>query len=192
MSRKSVVRESHDPEPPLSFFACSNPECADFNRFDVGNLSVAERMGKDRAIRRLYCHTCHHRFSEREGSLLADTKLAQEVVVRIVKCLGHGCSVEATADICEVDPRTVQRILAKAGRRAEDFHRLQLERLNSPPDTVEVDEVHAHAADDASQKKGRPGNGPRVIRGFIRRWRSRAGLFLTFVWVPGRWRPRLS
>ncbi len=32
-------------------------------------------------------------------------------VVRIVKCLSHGCSVEATADICEVDTRTVQRFL---------------------------------------------------------------------------------
>jgi len=192
MSRTPVTRESNDPEPPLSCFACPNPECADFNRFDAGNLSVAERMGKGRAIRRLYCHTCHHRFSEREGSLLADTKLPSPAVVRIVKCLGHGCSVEATADICDVDPRTVQRILEKAGPRAEDFHRLQLERLDAPPDAVEVDEVHAHAADDVSSKKGRPGSGPRGIRGFIRRWRSRAGLFSTCGSVPGRWRRRSS
>ena len=30
------------PEFALSFFACPNPSCADFNRFDAGNLSIAE------------------------------------------------------------------------------------------------------------------------------------------------------
>ena len=126
----------------LSFLACPNSECADFNHFDAGTLSIAERMGKDKAIRRLYCKTCGHRFSEREGSLMQDTKLDQADVVRIIKCLGHGCSVEAAADICEVDTRTVQRLLEKAGRRAADFHRLQLEKLDSPVEAVQMDELH--------------------------------------------------
>ncbi len=43
---------------PLSFFACPNSDCADFNHFDADNLSIAEWMGKDKAIRRLYCKTC--------------------------------------------------------------------------------------------------------------------------------------
>jgi len=60
------------------------------------------------------------------------TKLPQADVVRIVKCLGHGCSVEATADICKVDTRTVQRFLEKAGKRATDFHHLQPESLEKP------------------------------------------------------------
>ena len=93
-------------EFPLSFFACQNPNCADFNKFNAGNLSIAERIGKNKALRRLYCETCGRRFSEREGSLMAGKKLPEEVVVRIIKCLGYGCSIEATADICEVDPRT--------------------------------------------------------------------------------------
>jgi transposase-like protein len=135
----------------LSGFACPNEDCCDFNRFAAGNLSVCERMGKNRHIRRLYCKTCGHRFSERQGSLMAHSKLPEETVVRIVKCLGYGCSVEATADICEVDPRTVELLLSKAGPRAEDFHRLQLERLAEPIEAVEVDELHAAVA---SPKKG--------------------------------------
>ena len=97
---------------------------------------MAERMGKGKAIRRLYCRTCGHRFSEREGSLMGSTKLAEEVVVRMVKCLAYGCSMEATADICDVDPRTVERMLEKAGQRSEDFHRLQLERVAHPPEAI--------------------------------------------------------
>ena len=167
------------PEYPLSFFACPNPDCAHFNRFAAGNLSVAERMGKNKAIRRLYCKTCGRRFSEREGSLMRYTKLPEAVVVRIIKCLGHGCSVEATADICEVDPRTVERLLEKAGTRAKDFHLLQLERLQKPPEAVQLDELHARVAKSASggQKKGRNPELPalarvvqRVARGFTRHW----------------------
>ncbi len=128
-------------ESGLELFACPNPECDLFNRFSASNLSVVERMGKNRAIRRLYCNHCHHRFSERAGSLMRYTKLPQADVVRVIKCLTHGCSIEATADICEVDARSVERLLERGGERAEDFHQLQLDRLgelNHPPEVVEL------------------------------------------------------
>ena len=143
MPKPQDAKDGNGPaQLPLSFFACPNGDCADFNRFDAGNLSVAERMGKDKAIRRLYCKACGTRFSERQGSLMQDTKLPEADVVRIVKCLGHGCSVEATADICEVDTRTVQRLLERAGKRAADFHRLQLEDVEQPLEAVQMDELH--------------------------------------------------
>jgi transposase-like protein len=163
---------------PLSFFACPNDECADFNRFDAGNLSVAEWMGKDKAIRRLYCKTCGARFSERQGSLMEYTKLPQADVVRIVKCLGHGCTMEATADICDVDPRTVQRFLENAGKRANDFHRLQLEKLDEPLEAVEMDELHGKTVKnkrnnvlvEIPKKLRKRLCKKRAKRGFIRLW----------------------
>jgi transposase-like protein len=139
----------------LALFACPNPECDAFNRFDAGNLSVCERIGKDKAIRRLYCNHCGQRFSERRGSLMQYTKLPTPAVVRIVKCLGHGCSVEATADICEVDPRTVGRMLERAGPRAEDFQQLQLEQLPQPLDAVELDELHGRVCKPPRKKGAR-------------------------------------
>ena len=151
MPEQKCHKKQDNNEPtnlPLSFFACPNSDCADFNRFDAGNLSVAERMGKDKAIRRLYCKTCGSRFSERQGSLMQDTKLSQVDVVRIIKCLGHGCSVEAAADICEVDTRTVQRLLERSGKRAADFHRLQLENLDEPLEAVQMDELHGKTVRD--------------------------------------------
>ena len=138
---------------PLAMFACPNPDCDCFNQFDAGNLTVAERMGQDKAIRRLYCSHCGHRFSERQGSLMQYTKLPKETVVRIVKCLGHGCTIEATADICEVDPRSVERLLERAGKRAEDFHRLQLERLEEPLGAVQLDELHGRVCKPPRKKR---------------------------------------
>jgi transposase-like protein len=165
---------------PLSFFACPNGDCADFNRFGADNLSVAEWMGKDKAIRRLYCKTCGTRFSERQGSLMEYTKLPEADVVRIVKCLGHGGSIEATADICDVDARTVQRMLERAGTRAEDFHRLQREHLEKPPNAVQLDELHGRVAKSPKKNTSRKCLPKRVRKrigkkkgghGFTPRWR---------------------
>lgn len=150
--RATVAGESDD---PLALLACPNPDCCDFNRFGAGNLSVCEWTGKNKDIRRLYCSSCQHRFSERQGTLLQYTKLPEETVVRIVKCLGWGCSIEATADICEVDPRTVERMLEQAGRRAEDFHCLQLERLEQPPEAVQLDELHGRVSPTRAKKGDR-------------------------------------
>jgi len=163
---------------PLSLFACPNSDCADFNRFNAGNLSVSEWMGKDKTIRRLYCKTCGRRFSERQGSLMQDTKLPEADVVRIIKCLGHGCSVEAAADICEVDTRTVQRLLERAGKRAADFHRLQLENLDEPLEAVQMDELHGkkvkhkrnRAPVKVPKRLRKRLNKKRAKRGFIRLW----------------------
>ena len=142
-------RQSHnvvDEDTGLTAFACPNEDCPEFNRFGAGNLSVCEWIGKDKRIRRLYCHSCGHRFSERRGTLLEYAKLPEKTLVQIVKCLVHGCSIEATADICEVTPRTVQSFLEKAGRRAEDFHRLQLDKISRPLEVLEIDELHGRSA----------------------------------------------
>jgi transposase-like protein len=168
----------------LTGLACPNEECADFNRFGAGNLSVCEWIGKGKKIRRLYCRTCGHRFSERRGTLLQYAKLPEETIVRIVKCLVHGCSIEATADICEVTSRTVESLLKKAGRRAEDFHRLQLEKIAQPLDVVELDELHGRSA--PPEKGAQPiklsllpgavvSDAARAARGFMRRWWARRG-----------------
>src|SRR5207253_340253 len=114
------------------------------------------------------------------GTLLRYAKLPEPAVVRIVKCLGHGCSVEATADICDVDPRTVERLQEHAGGRADDFHHLQLDRLEQPPPAVELDELHARVSPTEAKKGGaerRPQAGllgriaAWVGYGFMRPWR---------------------
>jgi hypothetical protein len=181
MPKQKCLKSQDKGEPPslpLPFFACPNSDCADFNHFDADNLSIAEWMGKDKAIRRLYCKTCGRRFSERQGSLMEYTKLPQAAVVRIVKCLGHGCSIEAAADICEVDTRTVQRLLEKAGKRAFDFHNLQLESLDESLEVVQMDELYGKTVKRKKKtefvkvpKKLRKRLGKkRAKHGFIRLW----------------------
>ena len=180
MGRKPPAPPSHGVKPvgSLAASACPDPDCSHFNRFDAGNLSVVEWTGKHKDIRRLYCATCGHRFSERRGSLLEGAKLPEATVVRIVKCLGHGCSIAATADICDVDPRTVDRLLEQAGRRAEDFHHLQLDKLPAPPEAVELDELHGRVSPRPAEKGGRSRRraaAARAASGSMPPWPSSAG-----------------
>jgi hypothetical protein len=106
--------------------------------------------------------------------LLESSKLPIAVVVRVLKCLVHGCSIAAAADICEVRPQTVERLLGRAGRRAEDFHRLYLDRLPRPPQVVQFDELHARVA-TAKKRGGDPAGSGRTaardVTGFT--WRCR-------------------
>ena len=181
MGRKPSAPSSDDARPggSLAGFACPNPECSHFNRFDAANLSVVEWTGKHKDIRRLDCSACKRRFTERRGTPLRYAKLPEPTVVRIVKCLTHGCSVEATADICEVDPRTVDRIIDQGGRRAEDFHRLQLETLAAPPEAVQLDELHGRVSPEPAKKGGPAGRLGAVAAwvgsGSTRPWRWSAG-----------------
>lgn len=146
---------------PLAKLACPNEDCSKFNSFDAGNLSVVEWTGKRKDIRRLYCSDCGLRFSERRGTLQQYTKLPDKAVERILKCLTHGCSIRATANICDVDRRTVQRILRQAGTRANDFHQVHIERHRGPLGAVQLDELHGRA----SPKKRRQRQGPTVASG---------------------------
>jgi len=181
MAREMVVSQ----DGSLELFACPNADCCMLNRFGAGNLSVVEHIGKGKAIRRLYCNHCQQRFSERRGSLMQYTHLPQETVVRVLKCLTYGCSQEATADICEVDVRSVERLRDRGGARAADFHQLQLEKLEHPPEVVELDELHAKVARPPQGKKGgaKPaGSTPlspvarRVATGFTWPWKRPRGL----------------
>ncbi len=162
--RTSPAAPASSTEPALADLACPNPDCCDFNRFSAGNLSVVEWTGKDKHIRRLDCSSCGHRFSERRGTLREYGKLPEATVVRIVKCLRYGCTLEATADICEVDPRTVGRILQRGGRRAEDFHWSRMQKLDKPPEAVQLDELHGRVS-PARPKKGGAALPPSARRG---------------------------
>jgi len=78
-------------------------------------------------------------------------------------------------------------MLERAGKRADDFHHLQLERLRQMPhdpiEVVELDELHGRVCKE-TPKKGSPASSPLPSRsildavaawvetGFMRRWRA--------------------
>ena len=58
-----------------SRFSCPNPPCLYFNRPDEGNIVHRSWTGKHKHTERLRCTTCERECSEREGPLMARSKL---------------------------------------------------------------------------------------------------------------------
>jgi hypothetical protein len=50
---RKTPQSSESMNLPLFFFVCPTDGCTDFNHFDADNLSIAERMGKDKYLERV-------------------------------------------------------------------------------------------------------------------------------------------
>ena len=122
-------------------FSCPNPHCAQFNRPGEGNIVHRSWTGTHKDIERLRCTACDREFSEREGTLMACSKLSEDTVIRLVKCQRWGVCDEGTADICAVDLKTVHRFQRVAAQRAETHHRQSVQ--NVAVQGVQLDEAHS-------------------------------------------------
>jgi hypothetical protein len=122
-------------------FSCPNPPCPRFNRLGEGNIAHRSWTGTHQPIERLRCTACDREFSEREGTLMARSKLPEDTVVRLVKCPRWGVCDAGTADICAVDLKTVYRFQHVAAPRAETHHRQVVQAVGVPG--VQLDEAHS-------------------------------------------------
>ena len=111
-------------------FSCPNPACLQCNRPRAGNIVHRSWTGKHKHIERLRCTVCGREFSEREGTLMARSKLPEETVVRLLKCQRWGVCDEGTADICAVELKTLHRFQRVAAQRAEPHHRQVVQEVD--------------------------------------------------------------
>jgi transposase-like protein len=122
-------------------FSCPNPQCPCFNRPGAGNIVHRSWTGTRKHIERLRCTLCHREFSEREGTLMARSKLPEATVVQLLKCQRWGVCDEGTADICAVDLKTVQRFQRVADQRAVQHHQQSVQDVEVRG--VQLDEAHS-------------------------------------------------
>ena len=122
-------------------FSCPNPRCAWFNQPGKGNITHRSWTGIRKHIERLRCTACDREFSEREGTLMARSKLPEDTVIRLVKCQRWGVCDAGTADICAVAIKTVQRFQYVGAERAETHHRQVVREVDVPG--VQLDEAHS-------------------------------------------------
>jgi LacI family transcriptional regulator len=106
----------------LTRFCCQNTACAAYGRRNAGNLTVCGHFGKGRRIRLLYCRTCKKRFSERKGTPLFRSKLAQPKLLSLLAHVSEGCGVRATSRLVEVHRDTVTHYVRACGEQAQQLH----------------------------------------------------------------------
>jgi hypothetical protein len=89
----------------------------------------------------LRCPLCHWEFSEREGTLLAQSTLPEVTVEQLLKWQRWGVCDAGTADICAVDLKTVHRFQRVAAHRARLHHQQDVQQVDVTG--VQMDEAHA-------------------------------------------------
>ena len=122
-------------------FSCPNPTCRLCNQANAGNVVHRSWTGKHKHIERLRCTLCGCEFSEREGTLMARSKLPEATVEQLLKCQRWGVCDEGTADICAVALNTVHRFQRVAAQRAETHHWQSVQDVDVPG--VQLDEAHS-------------------------------------------------
>lgn len=128
-------------ESKYTKLSCPNPGCSLFNQAGQGNIVHRSWTGRQKKIERLRCSLCGKEFSEREGTLMARAKLSEETVERLLKCQRWGVCDEGTADICDVNIKTVHRFQKLSFRRAEEHHRQVVDGLKVQG--VQLDEAYS-------------------------------------------------
>ena len=123
--------------PDLDTLACVNPECQRFRLTGQGNLTVRKVYGQD-GLRLLRGRLCGEECSERRGTALFNTKIAEANAEAVMDHLGEGCGVRATARLVHVSKDTVARLLRTAGRHAERLHDQRVRDVT--PRALEFDE----------------------------------------------------
>src|SRR5262245_22616498 len=110
-------------------FSCPNPRCVWCHQPGEGNLTHRSWTGIHQHSARRRCTACGQEFSEREGPLMARSKLPEATVVRWLQWQRWGVCDEGTADICAVALKTVQRFQRVAAQRAEAHHRQSVQHV---------------------------------------------------------------
>jgi hypothetical protein len=122
-------------------FSCPTLDCPQCNRSNVDTIVHRSWTGKHQHIERLRCTACDPECSERAGTLMARSKRAEDTVERLRKCQRWGVCDEGSADICEVDLKTVSRFQRVATQRAQTHHQQVVRDVDVPG--VQLDEAQA-------------------------------------------------
>jgi transposase-like protein len=125
-----------------------NEECDLHGKAGQDNLIVRKTYGKDH-IRYLRCRECRAEFSERKGTALWNTKIAEEKAVQVAQHLNEGCSQASTTRLVGVDKTTVNRLAKRIGQHAKAFHEAKVRDVDV--DVLQADERHGFAGDKETE-----------------------------------------
>src|SRR5439155_6181869 len=88
--RRTAMISTTPAQERYTRFSCPNPQCPCFNHPGEGNIVHRSWTGKHKHIERLRCTACDREFSEREGTLMARSKLSEDTVEQRLKCQRWG------------------------------------------------------------------------------------------------------
>jgi transposase-like protein len=116
---------------------CPNSACYARGHIGKGNIRVHSREEG-----RYICDECGSTFAATQGTIFYRRRLPEDIIVKIVTLLAHGCPRQAIVAAFEVDERTVKSLEKNAGSHCQQVHEHLVEQ---PRDLGQVqgDEIYA-------------------------------------------------
>ena len=116
---------------------CSNPNCLDYGKRDVGNIV---RYGRDKnGKQRFKCKTCDSVFVETKNTVFYNRKLSEDQIIMICKLLVEKNGIRAIERIMEIHRDTVSDVIEVLARHARDVTDFLIKNVGLTK--VQVDEL---------------------------------------------------
>jgi len=128
------------PKPKFAHVVCPNKECK-FHGIPgqgkiVGNGTYQTKNG---GVRKYICRECGKVFCERTNTFFYNLRKEEFIIQLALKMAMKGMSVEAIADVLEVQPVTVNNWLFRSAKQCELVNEELMKDLNVSK--VEMDEL---------------------------------------------------
>jgi transposase-like protein len=128
------------PKPQFIDVACPNKDCKLYGLSGqdnvVGNGTYISRGEKTRRYR---CHECGKAFCDHTGTFYHDLRKYENTIELALKMSMKGMSIQAIADVLEVQPASVKRWLARAAEQCDKVNDNMMK--NVEVSKVEMDEL---------------------------------------------------
>lgn len=132
--RLAVVldQKKHSQQKPVDSHTtfCPNPDCPAKGQIGTGNIVIHSRQHF-----RYKCKECGQTFTATKGTPFYRLRHEQELVVRVVTLLAHGCPPQAIVAAFGLDERTVSDWQQRASAHCQEVHRHVVQQ---PRDLKEV------------------------------------------------------
>jgi transposase-like protein len=113
---------------PLDQLCCVNPACPLAGIYAGENLSVCPSKGSGR-YRILRCGVCKKEFSERKGTAMWGSRMAEDKAISIAQHLQEGCGIRQTARLVGVSKDGVTSVAIRLGLHSKRLHDQEVKNL---------------------------------------------------------------
>lgn len=127
-------------KPQFTDVHCPNHDCKFYGISGEKNIiGNGTYQIKNRRVRKYICRECGRVFNDRTDTFFENIRKDEDVVVSALKMVMKGMSIEAIADVLEIQSATVSNWLFRAAKQCEKVNDELMKDLNVSK--VEMDEL---------------------------------------------------
>ena len=127
-------------KPKFTDVSCPNQDCKFYGISGKGNIiGNGTYQIKNKKVRKYICRECGRVFNDRTNTFFDNLRKDESIIISALKMVIKGMSIEAIAEVLEVQPATVSNWLFRAAKQREKVNEGLMKDLNISK--VEMDEL---------------------------------------------------